>query len=834
MSQRSFEGYRYGAPLEAEFYGNAYRAYAPSGAEVRLLEVGPTFTAHQEFAATFLARGKLLGNFEHLNVVRTHLVGRSEQGGLVAVTDAVPGRVRLESLLGGATATEMRPMPRPVAVSVALALLEGLAAAHDRSIVHGALHPRSVLIDSEGTIRIDDFAVGRALATWSERDSAASFVKAFGGFLAPELTQGARPDASTDVFAAAAVVLAVTTGRLSLAAVGRELPAAVTTVLARALDTNRLHRYANAKRLRDDLKAIWKTEGWTQGTSDELYAFIEQRRRRAGSVIEQEAELDQETEDVLSFLGDLATPPPAAPELVDAVNSMLAELDDDEPTPPPTPATRSAPATPATASAPPRPASPSVPATLTPPSATPRAATPSVPATLAPPSATPRPASPSVPATLAPPSATPRPASPSAPATPAPGGPSLARAASAEVAMSALADLDEDTGKFGAISRRPNTVTPLPSPPRPSSQEFAFSALADLDEGVEDNVPGSRPWTHTPQPDSLRASSQDIAMAALADLVDDDQDDPRPMPPVRRSGSADSAPHTQTPAPRLQTPAPRLQTPAPAPAAAPAPARPSAVSVVAIPPPDSFGKDEPTLAIKLGRRRGLGPVLWLLLVVAGAGALFWVVRQQSALREQSEASARETEARQRELLGKHMAAQPKNGHIVIDSEPAEAAVWMLLGRTPIDTDKLSGAMVHELRLELDGYQPQDQRVVAKHWRGEGEALHAEIAARLQPGTLATPLPAYPPEPPPEALQGLPEGEGSIRVTSEPPGAQVWLLVGITPGVDVSVTAGAEYELELLKDGYLPGIVVVRADDWKNAADQSVSRSLTLQPQTKKR
>ena len=399
--------------------------------------------------------------------------------------------------------------------------------------------------------------------------------------------------------------------------------------------------------------------------------------------------------------------------------------------------------------------------------------------------------------------------------------------------MSALADLDEDTGKFGAISRRPNTVTPLPSPPRPSSEEFAFSALADLDDEVEDDMPAPRRLIHTPQPDSLRASSQDIAMAALADLVDD-QDEPRPVPPVRRSASADSAPHTQTPAPRPQMPAPRPQAPALAPASAPGPARPSAVSVVAIPPPDSFGSDDPTLAIKLGRRRGLGPVLWLLLVVAGGGALFWVIRQQSALREQSEASARDTEARQRELLGQHMAAQPKNGRIAIDSEPAEAAVWMLLGRTPLDTDKLSSAMVHELRLELDGYQPQDQRVVGKHWRGEGEALHAEIAARLQPGTLATPLPSYPSEPPPEALQGLPEGEGSIRVTSEPPGAQVWLLVGITPGVDVSVTAGAEYELELLKDGYLPGIVVVRAGDWKDAEDQSVSRSITLQRQTKKR
>lgn len=423
--------------------------------------------------------------------------------------------------------------------------------------------------------------------------------------------------------------------------------------------------------------------------------------------------------------------------------------------------------------------------------------------------------------------------------------------------MSALADLDDETGGFGAISRRPNTATPLPSLVRPSSEEIAFAALDDLGVELEDATPGPRRQTATPLPDSLRRSSQDIAMAALADL--DDEDVPRPVRPVRRSEPAGSprsatpAPRPETPAPRPETPAPRPETPAPrprtstpsparasapiptpAPASAPAPGRPSAVSVVAMPPPDGFGSDDPTLAIHLRKRRGLGPVLWLLLVVAGAGALVWVVRQQMALREQSAANTREAEAKQRELLDQHRAAQPRSGRIVVDSEPAEAAVWMLLGRTPLESDKLSAAMVHELRLELDGYQPQDLRVVGKHWSGEGEALHAEIAARLQPGTLDEPLPAYPPEPPPEDRQGLPQGEGSIHVTSEPPGAQVWLLVGITPGVDISVTAGAEYELELLKDGHLPGIVVVRAGDWKSAADQSVSRSVTLQPRPRKR
>jgi hypothetical protein len=84
------------------------------------------------------------------------------------------------------------------------------------------------------------------------------------------------------------------------------------------------------------------------------------------------------------------------------------------------------------------------------------------------------------------------------------------------------------------------------------------------------------------------------------------------------------------------------------------------------------------------------------------------------------------------------------------------------------------------------------------------------------------------------MQGLREGQGPIHVTSEPAGARVWLLVGITPGVEITATAGADYELQVVKNGHLPGIVVVRAADWQESGGQSVERSVTLQRQRKKR
>src|SRR5690606_33100449 len=105
------------------------------------------------------------------------------------------------------------------------------------------------------------------------------------------------------------------------------LSPAVAGVVARALDTNRLHRYANARRLLDDLSAAWKADGWERASRDEISAHLEQQQGSA------EAALERETATVLSFLGDVLTPPPPAPELDAAMEAMLAEIGDGAPAP---------------------------------------------------------------------------------------------------------------------------------------------------------------------------------------------------------------------------------------------------------------------------------------------------------------------------------------------------------------------------------------------------------------------------------------------------------------------------------------------------------------------
>jgi hypothetical protein len=72
------------------------------------------------------------------------------------------------------------------------------------------------------------------------------------------------------------------------------------------------------------------------------------------------------------------------------------------------------------------------------------------------------------------------------------------------------------------------------------------------------------------------------------------------------------------------------------------------------------------------------------------------------------------------------------------------------------------------------------------------------------------------------------------VESEPAGAQVWLLVGFTPGVKVDGYAEVDYEFKVRKDGYLPGYITIAAKDWSASEEGSrLSRSVELKRAAKR-
>jgi hypothetical protein len=48
---------------------------------------------------------------------------------------------------------------------------------------------------------------------------------------------------------------------------------------------------------------------------------------------------------------------------------------------------------------------------------------------------------------------------------------------------------------------------------------------------------------------------------------------------------------------------------------------------------------------------------------------------------------------------------------------------------------------------------------------------------------------------------------------------VWLLVGVTGSMNLGgIEAGRDYELRVVKDGYVPGYVRITAEEWRSGGD----------------
>lgn len=110
--------------------------------------------------ARLLREAQALAKLSHPNVVQVFDVDIWE-GALYLTMEFVPGR-SLDDLL------EAGPLPWRQALRIFLAAGEGLAAAHDRGIVHRDFKPGNVLVGEDGTVKVLDFGLAKRAAATEE------------------------------------------------------------------------------------------------------------------------------------------------------------------------------------------------------------------------------------------------------------------------------------------------------------------------------------------------------------------------------------------------------------------------------------------------------------------------------------------------------------------------------------------------------------------------------------------------------------------------------------------------------------------------------------------
>lgn len=185
----------------------------------------------------------------HPNIVTLHHVGEHE-GHPYLVLELLSGETLAARL------ARKRTLPVTEALDILDSVLAAIAFAHERGVLHRDLKPSNVFVTIDERVKVLDFGVALALDTEPGPVTRAAGTP---GYMAPEQRDGETQDVRTDVWSAAVMLLECLLGRRSteaeLPSALREVdaPAAVRSVLERALSPDRANRPATAAELRKQL-----------------------------------------------------------------------------------------------------------------------------------------------------------------------------------------------------------------------------------------------------------------------------------------------------------------------------------------------------------------------------------------------------------------------------------------------------------------------------------------------------------------------------------------------------------------------------------------------------
>ncbi|MDA8189632.1 MAG: protein kinase [Dehalococcoidales bacterium] len=156
------------------------------------------------FAEHFRAEAQNAASLNHPNIVAVYDVGEDD-GAQYIILEFVEGKTLREMLKDG-------PLPIGLALNYARQLAAGLAAAHERGIIHCDIKPQNVLITNDGTAKLVDFGISRAGAATGLVTG--GMIVGTLDYLAPEQIEGQRSDEKSDIYALGLVIYEMFSGRL--------------------------------------------------------------------------------------------------------------------------------------------------------------------------------------------------------------------------------------------------------------------------------------------------------------------------------------------------------------------------------------------------------------------------------------------------------------------------------------------------------------------------------------------------------------------------------------------------------------------------------------------
>jgi serine/threonine protein kinase/Tol biopolymer transport system component len=229
----------------------------------------------QERLQRFEQEARATGMLNHPNLLTIFDVGNHE-GTPFLVGELLEGETLSTRLLRGA-------MPPRKAIECASQMAQGLAAAHEKGVVHRDLKPDNIFITREGRVKILDFGIaklnpkgGADGPTFQMTATEPGMVLGTVGYMSPEQVRGEAVDERSDIFSFGTIVYEILSGERAfkrnssietLSAILKEeppdladrlpnIPPSLERLVRRCLEKDRERRFQSARDLAFNLETM--------------------------------------------------------------------------------------------------------------------------------------------------------------------------------------------------------------------------------------------------------------------------------------------------------------------------------------------------------------------------------------------------------------------------------------------------------------------------------------------------------------------------------------------------------------------------------------------------
>ena len=199
--------------------GEVYRAHDTTlNRDVAIKVLLPEVAADPERLSRFSREAQVLASLNHPHIAQIY--GVEDAGSVPAlVLELVDGPTLADRIAQGA-------IPIGEALPIAAQIAEALAAAHEQGIIHRDLKPANIKVREDGTVKVLDFGLAKALdpsrstdpdpmnsPTVSLHGSHVGVILGTAAYMSPEQAKGRAVDRRADLWAFGVVLFEMLTGR---------------------------------------------------------------------------------------------------------------------------------------------------------------------------------------------------------------------------------------------------------------------------------------------------------------------------------------------------------------------------------------------------------------------------------------------------------------------------------------------------------------------------------------------------------------------------------------------------------------------------------------------